>query len=222
MFKRYLFSLVVLCFLGVNGFSQSQSLGQNDPDAAALEKKISDQFKAYKTVQINFTLKTENASGKVLHSNSGEIKMKGKKYKVEFGGREIYSDGSTVWTYDKGDKETQITKVDGSGNFLSPEKIFSDFYSKDYLYKMNDESKSGNKTIQQIELTPIDKSNAFFKILINVNKVSNRIVSAKVFEKNGNRYNYVVTGFKTNSPMADATFIYDKSKHPGVEIVDLR
>lgn len=218
--KKIYFSLFIFCFISVSSFAQS-SLGQNDPDAVSLAKKISDQFKTYKSVQINFVLKTENASGKLINSNSGVLQMKGKRYKINFGGREIYSDGSSVWTYDKQDKETQITKSE-SGNYMSPEKLFSDFYSKDFLYKMNDDFKKGGKIIQQIELTPIDKSNVYYKVLIDIDKATNRILSAKVFEKSGNRYNYVVSSFKTNASFSDAYFTYDPAKHPGVETVDLR
>jgi len=41
-------------------------------------------------------------------------------------------------------------------------------------------------------------------------------------ENGGNRYTYTVSNMKTNSPVADNQFLFDKSKYPGVEEVDLR
>ena len=220
MIKRnLLFTIFILA--GINGFTQSNSLGKNDASATKLAQTVSAKFASYKTVAIQFSLKVENAQGEITNKQSGSMNMKGKKYKLNFAGQEIFSDGSTVWTYDKADKETQITKVDKSSNSITPEKLFSDFYSKDFLYKMNDESPT-NQQIQQIELTPRDKTNTYFKVLIDINKNSKNIVGAKIFEKNGNRYIYTVTGFKTNITIPESSFIYDTKAHPNVEIVDLR
>ena len=44
--------------------------------------------------------------------------------------------------------------------------MFTNFYDKDFLYKLNGEAKKGNKTIQEIELTPVDKTKTFFKVLV--------------------------------------------------------
>ena len=42
------------------------------------------------------------------------------------------------------------------GYGITPQKLFTNFYDADFLYKLNGE-KSGNKTLQEIELTPRDK-----------------------------------------------------------------
>lgn len=87
---------------------------------------------------------------------------------------------------------------------------------------MNGETKKGKKTIQQIELTPIDKTKTFFKVLVDIDKSTNNIVSTKVFEKNGNRYIYTITSMKTDTAMPDSLFVFDTKKYPKVEVVDLR
>jgi hypothetical protein len=74
--------------------------------------------------------------------------------------------------------------------------------------------------MQEIELTPIDKSKPFHKVLVYIDK--SVINTTKVFEKTGNRYTYSVSGLKTDAAIADATFQFDVSKYPGVEVVDLR
>ena len=220
MMKKLLFSLLMLTALG--SFAQSNSLGKSDPDATKILNGVSNKFKSYKTIIANFTLKVESATGKLQQTESGIINMKGSKYKVIAGGQEIYSDGKNMWTYDKADNEVQITKVDHSANVITPEKLFTNFYDKDYLYKFNGESKKGSKIIQEIELTPRDKTNTFFKVLLYVDKATKNIVGGKIFEKNGNRYNYSITSLKLNTPLSESTFVYNKSSHPKVEVVDLR
>ena len=100
--------------------------------------------------------------------------------------------------------------------------MFTNFYDKDFLYKLNGETKQGRKTIQEIELTPVDKTKTFFKVLVDIDKASKNIVSTKVFEKNGNRYIYTVTSIKTNTTLPESLFVFNSKNYPNVEVVDLR
>lgn len=195
-----------------------KGIGQSDPDAKKILDAVSAKFKGFKSVQSKFTLKIENSGGKSLGSKAGTVSMKGTKYRISVTGQEIFCDGSNVWTLDKAAKEVTISKLDGSNNTITPQKLFTNFYDKDFLYKLNSEAKG----IQEIELTPIDKSKPFFKVLVYVNKASQTIASTKVFEKAGNKYTYSVSGMNTSSVVPDATFVFDQTKYPGVEVVDLR
>ncbi|MEO7394701.1 MAG: outer membrane lipoprotein carrier protein LolA, partial [Chitinophagaceae bacterium] len=131
-------------------------------------------------------------------------------------------DGNNIWTYDNAANEVQITKFDGSANMITPQKMFTNFYDKDFLYKLNGASKIGKKTNQEIELTPVDKTKTFFKVLVGIDKTNQSIVSTKVFEKNGNKYTYNVVSMKTNSVIPDALFAFVSKNYPNVEVVDLR
>jgi hypothetical protein len=71
-------------------------------------------------------------------------------------------------------------------------------------------------------MTPVDKSKPFHKVYLQIDKAAKTIYSTRVLENGGNRYIYTVTSMKTNAAMADNTFVFDKSKYPGVDIVDLR
>ncbi len=205
-----------------NVFSQNNKLGVSDPDAKAILDKVSAKFKTYKTVEANFTLSITNAAGKVEGTKKGTVYMKGSKYRVNISGQEIYSDGDNIWTYDKSANEVQLTKFDPSSNTITPQKMFTNFYDKDFLYKLNGDKKEGSKVVQEIELTPVDKTKTFFKVLVNVDKATKNIVSSKVFEKNGDRYIYTVNSMKTNTDLPESLFTFDAKKHSGVEVVDLR
>jgi outer membrane lipoprotein-sorting protein len=148
--------------------------------------------------------------------------MKGTKYRVTFGGNEIFSDGKTVWNYDKAAKEVTISNLDASSGMITPQKLFTNFYDKDFYSVLNGEKKVGAKTIQEIEMTPTDKSKAFHKVYLQVDKAAKTIFSTRVLENSGNKYSYTVSNMKTNAPLADNQFVFEKSKYPGVEEVDLR
>ena len=148
--------------------------------------------------------------------------MKGSKYKVNMSGLEIFSDGKTSWSYDKSANEVTVNGVDGGGNGMTPQKMFTNFYDKDFYYKLNGEKKLAGKTVQEIEMTPTDKSRPFHKVYVYVDKVTSTISSARFLEKSGNRYSYTITSLKPNTAASEAQFAFDKKKYPGVEVVDLR
>ena len=215
---KNLYLSAVLSLLSVVSVAQTKS----DPAAKAILDAVSAKFKTFNTVEASFSYKVENAAGKALSTKTGSIKMKGTKYRVSFSGQEIFCNGTTVWNYDKAANEVTISNLDASSGMITPQKLFTNFYDKDFLYLLNGEKKVGNKTIQEIEMTPVDKSKPFHKVYVQVDKAAKTIYSTKVLENAGNRYSYTVTTMKTNSPLADNVFTFDKKKYPGVEEVDLR
>ena len=215
--------IIAFSFLLAATASFAQAAGtKTDPNAKKVLDAVSAKFKTFSTVQAGFTYKVENAAGKALSTKTGTLFMKGSKYRVSFGGQEIFSDGKTVWNYDKGSNEVTISNLDASGGMITPQKLFTNFYDKDFYSVLNGEKKSGAKTIQEIEMTPVDKSKAFHKVYIYVDKAAQTISSTKVLENGGNRYSYNVSNMKTNGAMADAQFTFVKASYPGVEVVDLR
>lgn len=201
--------------------AQPKGMGKSDAAAKTILDAVSAKFKTYKTVTANFNLKIENVSGKLIGSKSGNINMKNNKYRVSVTGQEIFFDGTTIWTYDKSSNEVQLTKFDPTSASVTPQKLFTNFYDKDFLYKLNDEPATGSK-FYEIELTPVDKTKPFSKVLLNIDKKTMNIVSSKIFEKNGNRYTYSVTSIKTNVAIPDDKFVFDAKMYPKVEVVDLR
>ena len=214
--KNLIFTLLI-SVLAIPAISQN-----SDPAAKAVLDAVSAKFKTFTTVQATFTYKVENAAGKTKKKKTGTIWMKGTKYRVSFGGQEIFCNGTTVWNYDKTANEVTISKLDASGSTITPQKLFTNFYDKDFRYILNGDKKVGAKTLQEIEMTPIDKSKPFHKVYVLVDKTAKTIYSTKVLENAGNRYTYTVSTMKTNVPIADTQFTFDKKKYPGVEEVDLR
>ena len=215
---KHLYFVILMAFLVL----QTGAQAKNDPEAKAILDAVSARFKTFSSVKANFSYKVENAAGKALSSKTGSIQMKGTKYHVSFSGQEIFCNGTTVWNYDKSSNEVTISKLDASSGTVTPQKLFTNFYDKDFLYLLNGEKKTGNKTLQEIEMTPVDKSKPFHKVYLQIDKNAKTIYSTKVLENAGNRYTYTVTSMKTNTVMSDNAFIFDKKKYPGVEEIDLR
>jgi outer membrane lipoprotein carrier protein len=215
------FSTILTVFAGYAQVGTNPT--KSDPAAKKILDEVSAKFKTYKAVQAAFVLKNEDGRGKVLDTKKGTVSMKGAKYRVSLnGGTEIFCDGSNIWTFDKAANEVTITKLDGSSSMITPQKLFTNFYDKDFYYKLNGEKKEANRTLQEIEMTPVDKTKAFHKVYLLVDKTTKSIYSTRILDKSGTKITYTVNTLNGKAPLTDAVFIFDKNKYPGVEEVDLR
>ena len=221
MKKVILFALFALSGLTrVQG--QNNSLGHSDPDAKKILDAVSRKVSSYKAIQATFSLRIEDAQGAVQGNKKGSMQAKGNKYKISITGQEIFCDGTTIWTYDKSSNEVTITKFDPATNNVTPRDLLTNFYDKDFLYKLNGEQKMGTKTVQEIEMTPMDKTKNFHKIYVYIDKSQSLLYSLKMLDNNGNRYIYTINTLNGNAALSDQAFVFDKTKYPGVEEVDLR
>lgn len=223
MFNRILSIALTLMIACLSAPAQApKAIGKSDPEAKKVLDAVSAKFKTFKSVKASFALKIENAAGKVQGTKSGTVMMKGVKYRVSITGQEIFCDGATIWTYDVAAKEVQVSALDNSSGSITPQKLFTNFYDKDFLFMLNPDVTRAGKTYQVVELTPVDKTKPFFKVVIEVDKASKVIMSTRVFEKNGNRYLYAINSMATTAVIPDDSFAFNLKKYPGVEVIDLR
>jgi outer membrane lipoprotein-sorting protein len=215
-------SLIVLIstfFIATINFAQ-----QSDPAAKKVLDAVSAKFKTFKAVQASFTLRNEDSKGAVLGTKKGTASMKGPRYRVTISGtgQEVFCDGVNIWTYDKSANEVTITKPDNSASTITPQKLFSNFYDKDFLYKLNGDKKVNNKSVQEIEMTPVDKTKPFHKVYLLVDKNNKTLYSTRILDKSGGVVVYTVNTMNGSANLPDNLFVFDKNKYPGVEVIDLR
>ena len=133
----------------------------------------------------------------------------------------IYIDGQTQWTHLVEEKEVDVMEYDPDGEEFSPNRMY-DLYKRGFKYIFIEDIEEGGNKIHVIDLVPEDRDKSYFKIKLFV-KASDKTISAwRIYEKNGNKYQYKVTDFKPNIDVSDDYFRFDPSKHKGVEVVDLR
>ena len=222
--------LSLITVLIVSFFTAAYSQGveaTNDPAAKKVLDAVSAKFKTYKGVQSDFTLQIEDSKGKIQGERKGTVYMKGSKYRVKIGPaaeteQDIFFDGKNVWTYDRASNEVTITQADESTGGITPQKLFSNFYDKDFLYKLNGEKTVNGKLVQEIEMTPVDKTKAFHKVYVLVDKKAQTIYRTRVLDKSGNVYSYTVNNLQAKPTLSDALFVFNKKDFPGVEELDLR
>ncbi|MFN5401481.1 MAG: LolA family protein [Bacteroidota bacterium] len=213
---RFNLLLYAQLFIAFCTFSQA-----NDPQATKILNEISQKYKSYTTLQTYFTLKVEERDGKIINNQQGILHTKGDKYKLELPGQELYCDNETCWLYLKDANEVQINNYDPLEQSIIPTQFYT-IYEKDYFYALTEEITENNKVYQIIELTPNDKSKSYFKIKLSINKTSKSITKIKVFDKGGSRYVYEIQKQTPNLILNDTFFKFDATKHPGIEVIDLK
>ncbi len=189
---------------------------QNDPAAKKILDAVKAKVKTYKGINAGFTLLSKSRSGKINNNVNGKIAVKGNKYYIKDGGKEIFSDGSKTWNYN-GDDEVTVTSADAEDNELSPQKLLTDFYNKDFTYKLV--SSAGN--FNEILLTPIDKRKNFQKVNVFVDKTKMMITRAKVVDKSNNTIEFNLKNINTSSDIPDDTFVFNQKKYKkNIEVIE--
>jgi outer membrane lipoprotein-sorting protein len=166
----------------------------------------------------------ENRAENVSEQYSGEIMVKGDKFKLALGDQEVYNNGETVWTYFKDVNEVNIDNFVAEDGEMTPVTIYTG-YTTGYKYRFVESKKSGATTLNIVELQPEAGSKQFdelIKIRLEVDAADNTVSFMEIFDKTGSVYSYKMSGFSVQSGLSDATFNFDVAKHPGVEVVDLR
>lgn len=205
---------LALCFVALNTNAQTDAKAKGILDAAT--KKVN----SLKSLKANFTLKL--TGGKVKDSKKGTIALKGPKYHILLAGQEIICDNKTIWTYNVENKEVSISNFNPKEQSISPAKLLTNFYDKEYTYKYVGERKEAGKAVDVVELTPVDKSKKVSKIELLVDKSSSMITGGNIWEKNGNKMEYIVSNMTPNAAIPDSYFTWDAKAHAGVEVNDLR
>jgi outer membrane lipoprotein-sorting protein len=212
-------ALLLFTIISVTG-----SYAQNvDAKAKAILAEVSKKYRSYNVIKTDFTFTLENPQAKIKESQQGSLiaKSDANKYRVTMTDQELYSDGKSQWTYLKDNKEVQITDVDNNADGINPAKIFT-VYEQGYKYLFTGEKKVGSKTLQTIDLSPLDIKKTVFKIRLTIDKAAKQITNVVIFDKSGNKYTYAIKTFTPNVKVAETTFAFDAKKYPGVEVVDLR
>jgi len=193
---------------------------QNDPKAGEILDAMSAKYKSIPAFKASFTYSLENPGSSVKESTSGDITVKNGKFYLKMGEQEIINNGSTVWTYLKESNEVNISDYQPEEDAITPMNIYT-IYQKGYKYSYVEQKKEGGQLYDVVDLTPENKSNQIYKIRLMVNRKDRSVRSFRIFEKNGNRSNYLITKF-TPVEVDDKTFVFDQSKYKNVEVVDLR
>lgn len=211
--KLFVVLIALLGMLSINAQAQ-------DAKAKSILDKVSTKFKGYNSVKANFSLNITDAKGKSKGSRNGTFLLKGNKYRVNMPEQQIICDAKSIWTYLVDNQEVQITNFSANNQGISPAKLFSGSYSKEYASTYAGEKTIAGKKVDVIDMIPNNKS--FKKLVLYVDKASSNITGGVMHDKNGGTFGYTISGIVPNAKVSDADFTWDTKKNPSIEVIDLR
>jgi outer membrane lipoprotein carrier protein len=186
--------------------------------------KLSTKAKTFKTITSDFTSTLNNPKAGINQTNSGSVKIKGSKYYVNMGDYQIWSDGKTVWNYNKSDNSVTIDNLaDVKDGGFDPSEMFT-IWEKNFKHEM----KNANATIDgvscyQIALNPNDpKNKSYHTITLYIDKTKMEVYKVEVKTRENATITYKIKNFKTSTELPDSDFNFSKTKFPGVEEIDNR
>ncbi len=149
----------------------------------------------------------------------GEAVISGDKFRITTPGMSIWYDGRTQWTYYSSTGEVNVTEPTAEElQQINPFAIINSFRSS-YKARMISSTSSSCK----IEFTPVNSRGAqILKATITFNASTHMPVDIALTLDNGAQASIKVGTVKTGISYPASTFVYDKSKYPNAEIIDLR
>lgn len=197
------------------------SIGQYDPKALAILEAMSKKYQQIESFEANITQSLTNEVDKINEENSGKIVVKGDKFKLDLQDQEVINNGTTNWNYLPEAKEVYVDNYDPSSEDINPTKILN-AYKSGYKYLYLEEVTERGEKYDVIDLVPEKRDAQYFKIRMVIAQKDKSVRSWTMYDKNGNRYKYEITRFTANINLPDSHFTFEPSKHPGVEVIDLR
>ncbi len=170
----------------------------------------------------DFKLQIRMPDGKLKESRDGVLKSRGSKFEIKMGTVQLICNGETIWNVDNKNKEVQVNEYDADATSISPEKLFSSSFKKDYNY-----SYVGIWVIKGVKhpvvrLIPKSNNGDFKKIELLMNPKTGMLSRGYVTDKGGNVYVYILKNVQLNQKFGNSEFEYNAAAHPEMDIIDLR
>ena len=196
---------------------------QDDPKSRAIIDKMIAKNKTWTSFEADFTSRMQDKAAKLDVSQSGTVKVKGKKFTLVLDKNIVINDGTTLYTYSKESNEVSLSDPSDMAQDLDPSNLMS-AYEKGYKSQFVEEkTDASGVVVQVIKLFPIEPGKKpFHTVVITLDKAKLEPRVVEVLYKDGNVVTYTLKRLVPNVELADALFQFDKSKYPGVEINDLR
>lgn len=195
-------------------------MAQSDKEAAKLLEDVINNISSYNNFKANLSITMVNSDMGIDEKKSGVIFVQGDGYRIEMEGQSIISDGSTIWTFIEDSEEVMISNVEDSEESISPTQILEK-YSDSYKAKFSQNKKYKNSHLKEIILKSNDKDDSEkLSVIVNDNKLS--LENFSVYDVNGNVFTYYIIDLQSNIDLPKDTFLFDFSKFPNVEVIDMR
>lgn len=179
-------------------------------NAKTILDKAAAQLKAAGNVKAEFSV---SVNGNI---SNGNLCLSGSKFVCSTDAVKSWFDGKTMWHYVVANDEVNVTNPSVSETARMNPYSFLNLYKKGYKCEM------GKSTAADYEVILTGEAGATFtSIVVRLSKQTYQPTYIKTIGKKVTT-EIAVKSLKKNQKFSDATFKFNKSKYPNVEIIDLR
>lgn len=163
--------------------------------------------------------KTIDARFTINGSQSGTLKVSGKKFMVSAGSANSWYDGKKLYTYSAATNETTLV-LPSKQELAEVNPLYYVGGTKGkYNLAFAAKSPAGSRTVV---LTPKSRHDAVKKAEVTVSLKTYMPTNIRIYAKSGGSTNIRITSLKTGVSIPSGIFTYPKNKYPKTKIIDLR
>lgn len=189
------------------------SFSQESAKAKALLDEVAQKIEGYKNIYIEFNHSLDNKEANVHQETRGTVTLKGNLYNLNYMGTEQIFDGKKVYLIIHEDEEVIIQNPSkNKDETITPSKMFS-FYKTGYTFKMDALKTVKGVKIQYVKLSPIDSNSEIKSVLVGIDANTKHIYDIIETGENGTTTTLNIRSFKTNQPISENLFIFDRVKY---------
>ena len=207
-------NLLAILLIGCVGFTYGQD--DNKELAGKILSELSEEAKGHKTMSLDFKITVNTTEGS--ESQSGKAEIKGDHFHYKTDKQEVFSDGESVWSYNKGDNECNIQEAEEVSGGFDPSKIMTiwdDNFNYQYI--------KGDGDIHTIKLFPKDPQNSkYHTVILKIDRAKKQLKNIVIKTKESVTLKITISKFVPNLEISDSKFEFNKSKFPGVSVQDNR
>ena len=202
--------------------AQPLQKAQNDPKALDVLNKASAAYNKAGGVKAGFTIKVLAKGGAVKDNLSGNILLKGSKFKIETGDMTTWFDGTNQWVFIQANNEVNLSKPNSRELLMiNPVNVFQ-LYKHGFNSKLLSDKAVNGKKLVQVELKPYTQNETILSIVAAFDKASYRPVTIYITNKDKSGSRISIGSYLTGQIYTDAMFIFQPKDYPDTEVVDLR
>lgn len=196
---------------------------QDDTRSRAILDQLVAKSKTWNSFEADFSSRLVNKNDKLDVKQEGNVKVKGKKFRLQLDKNTVINDGATLWTYNKDANEVTLNDPKEMDQDLDPSKVFT-MYEKGFKSQFVEEKADAAGVMTQVlKLFPTEPGKRpYHTVVLVVDKAKVEPRSITILYKDGNEVTYSLKKFTPNMELSDALFSFDKAKYPGVEVNDMR
>ena len=184
-------------------------------NAEKIIRAMVDQVKVHKNMEMTFNYQISPDGKTIGESEKGHAWLQGEAYKIEMADQQTISDGKTIWSYLIDDEEVMVSNAsEGSDN--TPLKLLTSL-DESYVATLAGIDAKG---VASIELA--NPKGQYKRVTLKVDTKKTELKSADIYMEDGNKVIIDVQEMKFDQKLDDKFFTFDETKHPGVDVIDMR